>query len=174
MKTKEQAIKEFVERDFSSIPQDWVKAVMDSHNEAWSLPMWGTMFIVNFGSWGERLWKNAVEVVSPEECENHDKNTTCQNCEDYEEMGGAMNIRDKDGNSTAAYIYDVEGIYVVGINGAGWNFYDGVWDRLYDFFELKWHDEKETYTDKTLGELVSSENETIKRNAMSILKQLQK
>jgi hypothetical protein len=22
--------------------------------------------------------------------------------------------------------------YVIGINGAGWNFYDGVWGRLYD------------------------------------------
>ena len=29
------------------------------------------------------------------------------------------------------------------------------------------------YTNKTLGELLSSDNETIKRNAISILKQLQ-
>jgi len=30
------------------------------------------------------------------------------------------------------------------------------------------------FTDKTLGQLLSSDNETIRRNAMSILKQLQK
>ena len=31
-----------------------------------------------------------------------------------------------------------------------------------------------TYTNLTLGELLSSDNETIKRNAVSILKQLQR
>jgi hypothetical protein len=32
--------------------------------------------------------------------------------------------------------------YIIGVNGAGWNFYDGVWDRLYDVAGLHWHSEK--------------------------------
>lgn len=39
-----------------------------------------------------------------------------------EEMAGARCILDKDGDPTAAYIYDVAGDYVIGVHGAGWNF----------------------------------------------------
>lgn len=99
---------------------------------------WGTMWIVD--EWlGKKLMDYAVQVVEPSECENHDKNDTCDICEDWKEMGGALNIKDKDGRGTAGYIYEINGVYVFGIHGAGWNCYDGVWDRLYDLLELKWH-----------------------------------
>lgn len=139
--TKEQAVQSFVERDFSAIPQEWVKIVAEAKGEEiYALPMWGTMWIVKY--FGEKLINSAKLVCAPEECENHDKDTTCDVCEDYEEMGGAMNIKDKDGVGTAAYIYEIDGTYVVGIHGAGWNFYDGVWDRLYDLLGMKWHEEE--------------------------------
>ena len=57
-----------------------------------------------------------------------------------EEMSGAHCILDKDSNATAAYIYVVADEYVIGINGAGWNFYDGVWDKLYDVCGMRWHE----------------------------------
>ena len=38
------------------------------------------------------------------------------------------------------HIYEVAGEYVVGVHGAGWNFYDGVWDRLYDVCGIRWHE----------------------------------
>jgi hypothetical protein len=43
-------------------------------------------------------------------------------------------------HATPVYIYDVAGEYVVGIHAAGWNFYDGVWDRLYDVCGIRWHE----------------------------------
>jgi hypothetical protein len=57
-----------------------------------------------------------------------------------EEMSGARCILDEDGRPTAAYIYLIAGEYVIGINGAGWNFYDGVWDKLYDVCDIRWHE----------------------------------
>ena len=70
----------------------------------------------------------------------------CIKCDVYdEEMEGARNVvvEDKHGtHSTAIYIYDIDGQYLIGVNGAGWNFYEGVWDKLYDFFGLTWHEEK--------------------------------
>ena len=57
-----------------------------------------------------------------------------------EEMSGARCILNENGYTTAAYIYIVADEYVIGINGAGWNFYDGVWDRLYDVCGIRWHD----------------------------------
>lgn len=143
--TKKEAIESFVERDFSGIPQEWVKIVAEKLGaEIYAWPMWGTMWIVEF--FGERLMANAKQVCEPSECKGnkntaHDKNDTCDICEDWEEMGGAWNIKDKNGNGTAAYIYEIDGQYVMGINGAGWDFYDGVWDRLYDLLGLEWHDE---------------------------------
>jgi len=154
--TKTEAIKKFVERDFSGIPQEWVQIVMEKKDIYESLPMWGTMWIVdNF--LGKRLMKNAIQVIEPEECakenKTHDKNTTCDICEDYEEMISAYNIKDKDGDGTAAYIYDIDGTYVMGIHGAGWNFYDGVWDKLYDKLGLglEWHDVEDVPCNKCGG-----------------------
>lgn len=139
---KREAIELFVQRDMQAVPLEWVQIVAEKKNlyiYAWC--MWGTMFIVdNFV--GEKLMNNAVMVVEPSECENHDICDTCDICEDYEEMGGAYNIKDKDGYGTSAYIYDIDGEYVIGVHGAGFNFYDGVWDKIYDALGLKWHDEK--------------------------------
>ena len=66
----------------------------------------------------------------------------CAILEDYinEEMSGAHRILDKDGNPTAAYIYVIADEYVIGINGAGWGFYHGVWDKLYDVCGIRWHE----------------------------------
>ena len=55
-------------------------------------------------------------------------------------MSGAHRILDKDSNATAAYIYDIADDYVVGVNGAGWDFYHGVWYKLYDVCGIRWHE----------------------------------
>lgn len=145
--TKREAIEKFIERDLNAIPQEWVQIVAEKLNaEIYAWPMWGTMWQVD--EWlGKKLMDAAVRVCDPDECENHDKNTTCDICEDHEEMGGAMNIKDKDGTGTAVYIYEIDGRYVIGVHGAGWNFYTGVWDMLYDLLGLEWHDAR---TQKTM------------------------
>ena len=100
--------------------------------------MWGTMWLVEKFI-GKQLMANAIVI---DECEKHiditdGENPECEKCANYnEEMIGACNIK-----GTAAYIYEVDGRYVVGIHGAGWDFYDGVWDRLYDLLGLEWHDD---------------------------------
>ena len=138
---KREAIGKFVGRDFHSIPLEWVQAVAETKKtDIYPWPMWGTMWIVE-NYLGEKLMENAIQVIPQEDCENHDKHDTCDICEDYEEMEGAWNIKDKDGRSTAAYIYEIDDVYVMGIHGAGWNFYDGVWDKLYELLGLTWHKE---------------------------------
>ena|SRR5215813_6878127 len=138
--SKGEAVELFVERSFNAFPQEWAQIVAENKNEdVYSWPMWGTMWLVD-SFIGERLMDSAIQVCEPSECENHDKYETCDMCEDSEEMGGAWNIKDKDGRGTAAYIYELDGQYIVGVHGAGWNFYHGVWDKLYDLLDLKWHE----------------------------------
>lgn len=92
------------------------------------LPMWGTMWIVNFDIWGEKLYKNSSPM--DENVDGFD-----------EEMEGQSYIN----GIPSVYIYEIDGTYVIGVHGAGWDFYDGVWDKLYDFFGLKWHNTKYTH-----------------------------
>lgn len=132
--TKSEAVHAFVERDFNAIPLDWVKAVAEMKGEeihTW--PMWGTMWIVDNHT-GEQLMKASHSVYSSlDEATEAEPSGDPQDYVD-EEMGGALKIAD-----TAAFIYEIDGQYVVGINGAGWDFYNGVWNKLYDLLGLEWH-----------------------------------
>lgn len=162
--TKKEAIELFVSRDFHPISQDWVKIIAEAKDEEiYSWPMWGTMWIVD-DFIGKKLMKNSRAMVG--EASEIDLNSITDEkeraavrkavkelkaenvdwagvaiLEDYvdEEMAGANNII-----GTAAYLYEIDGEYVVGVHGAGWNFYDGVWDRLYDLIGLKWHENEPT------------------------------
>lgn len=130
---KQEAINRFVETDFNAIPQEWVKALMEQNHEYHALPMWGTMWRVSYNL-GEQLWKLSEVKGCEEHNEYEDGCDTCAN--QTEEMRGERCVAD-----TAMYIYEVGDEYVVGIHGAGWNFYDGVWDVIYDKLGYQWHDE---------------------------------
>lgn len=164
---KRAAVEQMVHEDFNGIPTDWVEIVArEKGEELGALPMWGTMFLVT-DFIGERLMERSRLMVGEaqdidleaieDEKEREEVKTAIEDLkkesiawggvailEDYvdEEMAGAHCILDKDGGTTAAFIYEVDGNYLVGINGAGWNFYDGVWDRIYDTLGLQWHDEE--------------------------------
>ncbi len=79
--------------------------------------MWGHMWIVSDGL-GKQL-EGLSLVVSWNE-----------------EMKGEMRVAD-----TAMFLYYIDNRYVVGIHGAGWDFFDGVWDVVYDALGMRWHDE---------------------------------
>lgn len=158
-KTKDEAVHEFVARDFAGIPQEWVKIVAEhTGSEIYAWPMWGTMWIVD-DFIGRQFMEKSIKLVGdPDEIdldaiedENERKDVIeairalkaeeisygeCALLDKYvdEEMAGAYKIGD-----TAAYIYEIDGQYVVGVNGAGWDFYHGLWDKLYDLLGLQWH-----------------------------------
>lgn len=158
---KREAVEKFVERDFNSVPQDWVQIVAEHNGEYPNLPMWGTMWIID--NWlGEKLWENSrvmapnydeIDLEEVERKEGEEKRKLLEKAieeEDWselemyydEEMAYERSVLDKDGDPTSMFIYEVGDEYVVGINGAGWDFYDGVWDRIYDTLGLQWHKEE--------------------------------
>lgn len=162
---KKEAVEQFVERDLSGIPQEWVKIVMEHHDIYEPLPMWGTMWVCNFPG-AERLYENArvmagdydylrqiLKEAGGEELYSDTERemlTEALEKDDYsvleqyvdEEMDGARCILGRDGYTTSLFIYDIEGEYVIGINGAGFNFFDSVWPSLYDAIGLQWHDDE--------------------------------
>lgn len=155
---KKEAIEAMVKRDLNAVPQEWVQVVAEHNGEYPSLPMWGTMWFVDNYT-GEKLVENSRVMVSSaeeidldgiEDKKERKRVEEAINTADYsvteeyvdEEMAGERNVLDKDGNTTALFIYEVGDEYVIGVNGAGWNFYDGVWDRLYDLLGYQWHSEE--------------------------------
>lgn len=160
--TKEDAIKKWVKQEFSSISQDWAERLFISFNGyAPKLPMWGTMWVVNQFD-GEKFMANSRRMVSDtsdidleevEENQGLEKRKQVEKdledgqlsdlYDEYvdEEMAGELNVLDKDGSPTAVYIYELDDEYIIGVNGAGWDFYDGVWNKLYDVADLHWHSE---------------------------------
>jgi len=158
--TKEEAIQKWVDRDVKGMPQEWFSKLRYSfmEDEDQPLPMWGTMFLVNESD-GEKMLNNSRLMVvdkgniyldSLDEAERELVEKAIEEddysvLEDYisDEMAGAYCILDKDGSPTSAYIYTLDDEYFVGIHGAGWDFYDGVWDKLYDVCGLEWHEERE-------------------------------
>lgn len=159
---KREAVEKFVERDFNSVPQDWVRRIAESEGEYPNLPMWGTMWIID-SSLGEQLWEKSrvmapnydeIDLEEVERTEGEEKRKLLEKAieeEDWselemyydEEMAYERSVLDKDGDPTSMFVYEVGDEYVVGINGAGWDFYDGVWDRIYDTLGLHWHKEEE-------------------------------
>jgi hypothetical protein len=159
--TKEEAIKKMVE-EFSSLSTDQLKILAEARGEYLGLPMWGTMWRMDYH--GEELYENSrIMLGGIDELKDEigqDKNSNYSEKErkilakaikeddwsvlgDYidEEMSGERCVLDKDDNTTAMFIYELDGEYWLGVDGAGWSFYDGVWDKLYDIIGLKWHDE---------------------------------
>jgi len=131
--TKQEAIERFV-KELSPIPQEWVKIVADAKDaNIYAWPMWGTMWFVD-QILGEKLMKHAQSTYAT--IEEAKEAGVSGDPEEYvnDEMAGAYNIK-----GTAAYIYEIDGEYLIGVHGAGWDFYDGVWDVLYDLCGYEWH-----------------------------------
>ena len=161
MKDKDEAVREWVAREFNAISQEWVRIAMEHFGYAEPLPMWGWMWIVDEYI-GRKLWDNSrimcadVDELRASLADNPNAYGAHERAElekaiaaeDWsmleqyidEEMAGARCILDEHGNTTATYIYDIADDYVVGVHGAGWNFYDGVWDTLYDVCGIHWHE----------------------------------
>ena len=58
MKSKKDAIVEWVAREFNAIPQEWVHIILEHEHQCEPLPMWGWMWRVD-DFIGCKLWGNS-------------------------------------------------------------------------------------------------------------------
>lgn len=158
---KKEAIQKMVD-GFSSLSHDQLNTLAEASGEYLCLPMWGTLWRMDY--FGDTLYENARTMLGDkselrdelEAGEYIDAEAKKEKAmlikalaeddwsvlEEYidEEMSGMRCVLDIEGKTTAMFIYELEGEYWLGVNGAGWDFYHGVWDKLYDICGLKWHD----------------------------------
>lgn len=111
----EEAAKRLVD-GFSAVPERWVKVVADSEGDEFNGVMWGTMFIVN-----DSVDKRRIESLLKDEDEDS-------------EMMGSFKVGD-----TGINAWWIDGELVLGINGAGYDFYEAHWIPLYKALDYHWH-----------------------------------
>jgi hypothetical protein len=80
--------------------------------------MWGTMFLVNDPVDKQRI-KALLQPIEDEKDELYG----------YEEVG-----------DTGIFAFDIDGKVVLGINGAGYDFYEDHWLPLYEALGYAWHE----------------------------------
>ncbi len=117
--TKKEAVQRMVDQ-FSSIPQEWVQTMAEKNSDEFYGIMWGTMWIVNDHVDIRRIEKLLKSV----------------NDED-DEMNGYQEIGD-----TGIYAFNIADKLVLGINGAGYDFFEDHWTPLYETLGYKWHAEE--------------------------------
>ena len=103
---------------FSAIPTEWVQIVAEQTGSEFYGIMWGTMFLVN-----DPVDKRRIQALLHPVTDEEDDLYGCQ------EVG-----------QTGIYAFDVDGHLVLGINGAGYDFYEHHWIPLYEALGYGWHE----------------------------------
>lgn len=118
--TKKQATERLV-GSFHQISADWMRIVADHKNEVFFEPMWSTVFVV-----GNDVDQRKIEELLVEDTD-----------EESETFGVQMV------GETGIMAQTIDDELILGINGAGYDFYDSHWIPLYNALGYEWHDEKE-------------------------------
>ena len=115
--TKHEAAERLV-NSFSAIPTDWVHIVAERVGAEFYGMMWGTMFLVN-----DPVDKQRIHALLCPVTDEEDDLYSCQ------EVG-----------QTGISAFDIDGQLVLGINGAGYDFYEHHWIPLYEALDYSWHE----------------------------------
>ncbi len=115
--TKYEAAQRLVE-SLAAIPTEWVTIVAEHTDAEFYGIMWGTMFLVNDPVDKEHIQALLRPVTDPED-----------------ELYGSQEV-----GETGISAFEIDGELVLGINGAGYNFYEHHWLPLYEALGYAWHE----------------------------------
>ena len=119
---RRKAVNQLVE-SFSQIPSRWIEVLSEHQGEWLPLPMWGTVFVP----------KDSADMRSIEKLMRKIKTEN----EDHESMrdAGWQEVAD-----TGIYAVWFDDELLLGIHGAGYDFYSHHWEKLYDTLGYHWHE----------------------------------
>jgi len=108
---------------FSQIPSRWIEELSEHRDEWLSLPMWGTFFVPKEGA----DVRNIEKLMKPIESDN----------EDHESLrdAGWQEVAE-----TGIYAVWFDDELLLGIHGAGYDFYSQHWSKLYDSLGYRWYE----------------------------------
>lgn len=108
---------------FSKIPARWIEIVA-RHDDVWlPLPMWDTLFMPH------------------QSCDARNISRLCRTSEPSDEEDEVlMSAGWQMVGSTGIYAVEFDDSLLLGINGAGYGFYEAHWNSLYDELGYQWHE----------------------------------
>ncbi len=118
---KKQAVERLVD-SFSQVPANWVATMAEKTGDSFFDPMWSTMWIVKDSV-------DARNILKLQVTDNEDENSETYGFQQLKDLG--------------IYSFMIDGEIVLGINGAGYDFWESHWTPLYDALGYNWHDKEE-------------------------------
>jgi len=126
---KRDAVKRMVD-SMSYIPYGWLEHIKEGLAEYFPDPMWGTIWLAgdNKGCFEEIMKEYDLDN---EEKLDEDEGEECAEliCGGWHELG-----------DSGVFVRELDEELLVGINGAGYNFYQAHWEKLYEAVGFLWHE----------------------------------
>lgn len=125
--SKKKAVERMVET-MSYIPYGWLEHVKEALGEGFGDPMWGTIWLAgdNKGCFESIMKEYEYDWEKLEEEEGEECATLIG--DGWRELG-----------DSGVFAREFDGELLVGIHGAGYNFYSEHWEKLYDEVGYLWH-----------------------------------
>ncbi|MCA9078429.1 MAG: hypothetical protein KDA93_25605 [Planctomycetaceae bacterium] len=120
--SKRDAVRRLVD-SFSHIPTRWLAEVAAGDFEPVEWPMWGTAFIPKESIDADNIRKLLTEIVPTDDEQQI-----------FAEQGWSE-VAD-----TGIYAIELDGELILGIHGAGYDFYESHWAPLYEALGYQWHE----------------------------------
>jgi len=121
--SREEATHQLVD-SFSQIPARWIEELAQARGEFLPLPMWGTLFVPD----DHADIRSIRRLFRPITVSDEDDQAFAD--------AGWREVAD-----TGIYAVEFDGEMLLGIHGAGYNFYDHHWSKLYQALGYHWHAE---------------------------------
>ncbi len=111
-------------RSFSQIPSDCAAGMAEQSDMALPLPMWGTLFVPSDPVDAARIRRMCGPITGSD---------------GDEELQRLESAGWKEAANTGVLAVDFHGALILGIHGAGYNFFPQHWEPLYEALEYEWH-----------------------------------
>ncbi|MCC7420560.1 MAG: hypothetical protein IT428_09775 [Planctomycetaceae bacterium] len=111
-------------KSFSHIPRDCAAGMVEQSSMSLPLPMWGTLFVPSDPVDAARIRRMCRPITGADGDEELQRL----------ELGGWKEVA-----NTGVLAVDFLGALILGIHGAGYNFFPAHWEPLYDALEYEWH-----------------------------------
>lgn len=109
---------------FSSIPAAWIEELTKHRGESVTLPMWGSVFVA-----ADRADRRAIAALLQPLNADCDDDRTALAVAGWSEVG-----------TTGVFALSLDDALILGIDGAGYDFYSAHWEPLYEQLGYHWHE----------------------------------
>ncbi|MDB5391196.1 MAG: hypothetical protein JWM11_6842 [Planctomycetaceae bacterium] len=120
---KRSAVSRLVE-SFATIPAKWIEELAEHRGNSIAMPMWGSVFVSS-----DRADQRAIAALLQPLTEEDDDERATLAASGWSEVG-----------TTGVLALSLDEELILGVHGAGYDFFSAHWEPLYDQLGYHWHE----------------------------------